>query len=710
MSRNNILVATLGTWAIIPELLGFTNPRQLDLYKHHPARAEIEASKKKYKIQPVDQVWLVSTDSTPAGEGPVDRLIDWNGKLQRPFNLKFFLLKDVADLNDSQTVQAMTDLIYRVVLHAAEACGQGQLLLSLAGGRKTMSADLQQAAHLFGCHAVLHVLDNPQLHQLLPVDYNFSGSLPAGQAAAFTPLVVQGRQEENVALKIPPQINADGYPLDYKQKINRISADGLLLQDVEKRLKDARHLLVNYSLSLSRAQKQNNYRALYALPPAQIEQLQKFYLARDAGRADHEIDLLQKLPKAELHCHLGGILDAQDLIAVAMANQEQIHQTRKRNPAFNSWLEKVRRLVKMKDVPSLLQLVPDVRKLRQDLFRLPPPLTVAGFLSQFDGFAQILDRFIFGKYQDAQTFSGIGIDRYEKLGDLQGSALLQSEASLRQACRILAQKCRDHNVRYLELRHSPVKYTAGGLTAKQVTEIIRDELAGQADTTFRAIIIASRHGRIKEIEQHVQLAGDLLREKGHFSNWLVGFDLAGAESSRSPAVLRNTFLPLMQLMINLTIHAGETAPVSNVWEAVYHLNADRIGHGLTLNDNDVLKRRFLDKKTTIEMCPSSNKQIVGYRNFLNNERQGQTYPLAEYLRDGLRVTVNTDNPGISRTNFTQEYYQAAALSPDGLSLWEILQIIRNGFRAAFVPFDLKQKLLVESEREIMDFIRHWPAG
>ncbi len=32
----NLLLTTLGmSWAIVPELLGFTNPQQLDLYAHH---------------------------------------------------------------------------------------------------------------------------------------------------------------------------------------------------------------------------------------------------------------------------------------------------------------------------------------------------------------------------------------------------------------------------------------------------------------------------------------------------------------------------------------------------------------------------------------------------------------------------------------------------------------------------------------------------
>ena len=40
----NLLLTTLGmSWAIVPELLGFTNPQQLDLYAHHQDAEKLQA-------------------------------------------------------------------------------------------------------------------------------------------------------------------------------------------------------------------------------------------------------------------------------------------------------------------------------------------------------------------------------------------------------------------------------------------------------------------------------------------------------------------------------------------------------------------------------------------------------------------------------------------------------------------------------------------
>jgi adenosine deaminase len=68
----------------------------------------------------------------------------------------------------------------------------------------------------------------------------------------------------------------------------------------------------------------------------------------------------------------------------------------------------------------------------------------------------------------------------------------------------------------------------------------------------------------------------------------------------------------LERCIHVTIHAGETESVDNIWQAVYHLSADRIGHGLKLLDKPELIPRFIDKNIGIEMCPSSNDQIIGY--------------------------------------------------------------------------------------------------
>jgi adenosine deaminase len=105
------------------------------------------------------------------------------------------------------------------------------------------------------------------------------------------------------------------------------------------------------------------------------------------------------------------------------------------------------------------------------------------------------------------------------------------------------------------------------------------------------------------------------------------------------------------------------------------------------------------------MCPSSNFQIVGFKDrFIETSDRLKIYPLKKYLDMGLKVCVNTDNPGISRTNSSLELHRAARLIAGGLSRWDILQLIKNGFSASFVSYEKRREILLKAEKEILTIL------
>ncbi len=44
------------------------------------------------------------------------------------------------------------------------------------------------------------------------------------------------------------------------------------------------------------------------------------------------------------------------------------------------------------------------------------------------------------------------------------------------------------------------------------------------------------------------------------------------------------------------------------------------------------------------------------------------------------------------------------MTPDGLTRWQVLQLVRNGFRAAFCDYQTRRRLLREAETEIMKWV------
>ena len=699
----SILVTTMGTtWQILPELIGFTNPELVDLYRFHPDREQIQKTREEYDIFSVDELWIITT--TGKVDKDVEKVRNWHSLISSPLIMNIWQVAETDDLASETECIRMKEAILRIVLHASEYSRNDRLILSLAGGRKTMSSDMQFAASVLGCHALLHVIDIFEFSKLIREyePHDFTVPIPEDCRNAVTPLVT-GRYARNSLVDLnttdSPPICAEDYPIalaDDGQAKSLTISDFRLSDAIRKRMENAEFLTANYTQSIMREDKGTNFFALYHLSPDKINKLKSLHIGVDPKKTDIEMNWLNRLPKAELHCHLGGVLDVSDLIRVARTSLPLIDASM---PKLASWLDnwkdrldrsviaEIRDQIVFKEIP---QSVPDI----------PEPLAVSAFILLFQDDPDLLDDLIFGNLRNEAAFCKTGFNNYEKLGDIQGSRLLQNRESIIETCRILTEKAKAQNITHLEVRCSPVKYQKNSLTDVEVMDLIDKEI-GKEYADFSIILTASRHGSKEDIGRLTCLAQSLLDRQDGFRH-LKGFDLAGDEQTCRAADVRNDLLPLMKHCLHITIHAGENVDVQSIWEAVYHLNAERIGHGLTLKDNPELMNRFIDKNIAIEMCPSSNFQIVGFQdNHLHETRLLPVYPLKEYLDAGIKVTVNTDNPGISRTSLTREFHRAARLTPRGLSLWDILRIVRNGFKASFVDRINRNDMLRKAENEIM---------
>jgi len=420
----NILITTIGgTWQIIPELLGFTNPDQVDFYRNRPNGNALLAARLEADIQPVDEVWLITTKGEKT-EGALTEIKKWHSGLSHEARPSLYIRKtaDIADPGNEDECRYMAECIFRLVLYCSERTGDGWLLVSLAGGRKTMSADMQNAAMFFGCHALLHVIQN---------------------GAVITPLVI-GQFKRNPILDLDGHVRApvtaQRFPMVTDGE-NVSVADFFLTHEIWHRQETAGFLYCNHTHRLMGEEKTANFLALYHLEPAMISRLKEQRIGVNPEMEARELAWLKGLPKAELHCHLGGIAHAREMIEIAQANREQVAQYRgPLSKKRKEWLQAIDGdRVGPKDFKDLRRAVPGV----------PEPLSVAAFILLFEDEPERLDELMFRQYRNPAVFCGIGFDPYETLGDLQGSGLLQSQESLRAACRILVRGARAHNVKQL---------------------------------------------------------------------------------------------------------------------------------------------------------------------------------------------------------------------------------------------------------------------
>jgi len=681
--KKNIIVTTFGgTWLILPEIIGFCCDN-VKIFSENNIYNSFIQTLKNNNINSIDELWIICTHGEQSNQA-IEKFNLWFKKVsekgEKIPECKFIGLKDISDLTTDDECKQMADFIFRVVLKAYEAKGSGKLLLSLAGGRKTMSSDMQRAAFFFGCDILFHIADSGTPLKIEPDQ--LLEKLNKDLANAVFPVIIQKKIQTSPLTEIPKKLLSS----DFQIKFNRENtASTYLLDEINSRLINAQSISFNAYRQRTSDFKISIFHGLHQLNPIILNQL-------NTEKPNKE--WINKLPKTDLHCHFGGILDIKGIIKVAKANKNRISRALEQNSQFLQWYNMIHNFVEKENIDELKKIIHNKNYLRKEIpekFNIPCPLPLASFIICFEDKTDLLDKIVFGEYQDTYKYRNIGIESYERLGDLQGSGLLQSKESIVEACHYLVEYCKQHNLKYLELRCSPVNYTMGGLKEDEIVSIMYDEFEKCKNIVdIRLIIIGSRHGDENIFKKHVELVHNLIKKDEKYKNFIVGFDVAGNEAKKSPKELREQLLPLMKECVRFTIHAGENQPVDNIWEAVYELNADRIGHGLTLIENEDLLFRFRDKNIFIELCPSSNYQICDYEN--NN------YPLKKYFDEGLKITINTDNPGISRTDITNEYDFASNIA--GLTKIEIIQLIRNSVQGTFLPKNEKKKLMLQFEEKI----------
>jgi adenosine deaminase len=271
--------------------------------------------------------------------------------------------------------------------------------------------------------------------------------------------------------------------------------------------------------------------------------------------------------------------------------------------------------------------------------------------------------------------------------------VMQTEEALYRVAYELAEDAGRENVRYMEVRYSPMLHTRLGLRLTSVVEAVLAGLRAAHDNlgVESAVILCG----IRNIspESSLEMAELAVAYKGR---GVVGFDLAGAEYDHPAKHHKAAFQLVRQNNINCTIHAGEAYGPESIAQALHVCGAHRIGHGCRLREDGDLLHYINDHRIPLEVCPSSNVQTGAVRDL-------SSHPIKLYQSLGLRVTVNTDNRLVTDTTVSHELWHCHTHM--GFTLPDIKQIIVAGFKSAFLPFHIKQAYL----RKVTDELERFSA-
>ena len=549
-------------------------------------------------------------------------VLDWFRDRAPAVELTVTRVAEFTDFKSEQDHFQFEEVLYRWWL---ERAGNGLPHVCLSGGFKTMSAAIQKAASVLGAAEVFHVLcDLPG-----PQQPKTAEEIEAARASNLLHWIKLGAEGGWPQFR---HDSAEAYPLIATTEegcVRWVRADNARFRERLAEIVQRSHRVAESWDRLGDLP----FTSLATWSAADLVWLEQPLDATD------DAEWVRRLPKVELHCHLGGFAThGPDLAQVraAVPNRAGLPQLQEPIPPEN-W---------------------------------PRPATP------------------------------IALPDYMKLGDANGSTLLKDPGCLRKQCELLYQHLCEQNVVYAEIRCSPANYASEGRSPWTVLGDIKSEFdrcmkAARPDAVLccqvNLIIIATRKdgGDRSDISRHLALA---ITGAQHWTTGcrVVGVDLAGFEKPETRAALFATdFEPVHRVGLAVTVHAGENDDAEGIWQAVFKLNTRRLGHALQLIDAPDLLRAVADRGIGVEMCPFANYQIKGFP-LHPSEGDKSSYPLLKYLRKGVRVTVNTDNIGISAASLTENLLLLPSLVP-GLTRLDVLRLLSNAAQVVFLtPEDRAQ--------------------
>jgi adenosine deaminase len=274
-------------------------------------------------------------------------------------------------------------------------------------------------------------------------------------------------------------------------------------------------------------------------------------------------------------------------------------------------------------------------------------------------------------FEDLQSF----LDIYYA-----GCRVLLQERDFTDLTKAYLERAAAEGVRHVEIFFDPQTHTNRGVPFATVVHGITAALAdGERDLgiTSRLILCFLRDLSAESAMATLEMA--LPHREA-----IVAVGLDSAEVGHPPEKFREVFDRARAEGFLTVAHAGEEGPPEYIWQALDLLRVARIDHGVRCIEDETLLERLVVEAMPLTVCPLSNVKLRVFPTLAEHD-------LAELLRRGLRVTINSDDPAYFGGYIVENY--AATADALALTRAEVLQLARNSFLAAFLDDRERQQHL-----------------
>ena len=232
-------------------------------------------------------------------------------------------------------------------------------------------------------------------------------------------------------------------------------------------------------------------------------------------------------------------------------------------------------------------------------------------------------------------------------------------------------KASSQGVRHVEMFFDPQAHTGRGIPFPTVIGGYRRAIVtAKAQLGLSAELIMCF---LRDLSAEFAMA--TLLESLPYRDWIIGVGLDSDERGNPPSKFANVFARARAEGYLLTMHCDidQVGSIEHIRQAVEEIGVDRIDHGTNIVESpelvEVVKRRGIG----LTCCPVSNS-------FVTSDMKAAE--IVSLLRDGVLVTVNSDDPAYFGGYIAENYAALAEFS--ALDAAEVLRLARNSFRAAWL--------------------------
>ncbi|MBY7790367.1 adenosine deaminase [Vibrio fluvialis] len=251
-------------------------------------------------------------------------------------------------------------------------------------------------------------------------------------------------------------------------------------------------------------------------------------------------------------------------------------------------------------------------------------------------------------------------------------------------------RCQQDNVMHTEIFFDPQTHTARGIAFETVINGITQALEkGQQELGISSQLIMCFLRHLSEAD-----AMHTLQQALPYKDKIVGVGLDSSEQGHPPEKFQQVFRQAREAGFIAVAHAGEEGPALNIRNAIDLLGVQRVDHGVRCVEDAALVQELKQTRMPLTVCPLSNLKLKVFTGM-------EQHNIVDLLRQGLCVTINSDDPAYFGGYMTDNFMAVADAHP--MSHQELAQFTLNAIEASFISDAEKTRMSAQVHEVLARF-------